>query len=65
MKEVERTTNHDVKAVEYVLRETMQTHPELTKACSVRATKNYQSRGCAVGICCVLYSTIVSVALCW
>ena len=26
VKEVERTTNHDVKAVEYVLRETMQTN---------------------------------------
>lgn len=32
VKEVERTTNHDVKAVEYVLRETMQTNEELTKA---------------------------------
>jgi adenylosuccinate lyase len=31
VKEVERTTNHDVKAVEYVLRQTMQTNDELTK----------------------------------
>jgi adenylosuccinate lyase len=35
VKEVERTTNHDVKAVEYVLKETMQTNDELTKECSV------------------------------
>jgi adenylosuccinate lyase len=32
VKDVERRTNHDVKAVEYVLRETMQTNEELTKA---------------------------------
>lgn len=31
VKQVERTTNHDVKAVEYVLREKMATSEELTK----------------------------------
>lgn len=35
VKEVERTTNHDVKAVEYVLRETMQTNDELIKVRSL------------------------------
>jgi adenylosuccinate lyase len=32
VKEIERTTNHDVKAVEYYLRERMASHPELARA---------------------------------
>ncbi|AIL32671.1 adenylosuccinate lyase [Basilea psittacipulmonis] len=32
IKEIEKTTNHDVKAVEYFLKEKVQTNPELTKA---------------------------------
>ena len=31
VKAVERTTNHDVKAVEYVLKEAFAKHPELSK----------------------------------
>ncbi len=31
VKEIERTTNHDVKAVEYLLQEKFATHPELSK----------------------------------
>jgi len=31
VKQVERTTNHDVKAVEYVLKEAFARHPELAK----------------------------------
>ena len=29
MKAIERTTNHDVKAVEYVLKQRFEQHPEL------------------------------------
>src|SRR5690606_28204218 len=32
IKEIERTTNHDVKAVEYWLKERVSDHPELAKA---------------------------------
>ncbi len=32
IKEIERTTNHDVKAVEYFLKEAVQEHPELARA---------------------------------
>ena len=32
MRQVERTTNHDVKAVEYVLKEAFEAHPELQRA---------------------------------
>ena len=31
VKEVERTTNHDVKAIEYVLKERFKDHPEVSK----------------------------------
>jgi len=31
VKEIERTTNHDVKAVEYLIKDHMAKHPELTK----------------------------------
>ncbi len=31
MKDIERTTNHDVKAIEYVLKSKFQADPELAK----------------------------------
>lgn len=31
VKKVEKVTNHDVKAVEYVLKERLSSHPELAK----------------------------------
>ena len=38
VKKVERTTNHDVKAIEYVLKERFAANPELAKVwpCSAR-----------------------------
>jgi adenylosuccinate lyase len=33
VKKRERITNHDVKAVEYVLKEKFYAHPELSKVC--------------------------------
>ena len=33
VKKVERTTNHDVKAIEYVLKDKIRSDPELSKVC--------------------------------
>ena len=35
VKKVERTTNHDVKAIEYVLKDKFRSDPELSKVCSL------------------------------
>ena len=33
VKKIERTTNHDVKAIEYVLKDKFRSDPELSKVC--------------------------------
>jgi hypothetical protein len=42
VKSVERVTNHDVKAVEYVLKEKCRSHPELEKVCGGRVNLDIQ-----------------------
>lgn len=49
VKSVERTTNHDVKAVEYVLKEAFAQHPELAKV-SRQLSTSYETSvdGCGI-----------------
>lgn len=35
VKKIERTTNHDVKAIEYVLKDKFRSDPELSKVCLI------------------------------
>jgi hypothetical protein len=51
VKAVERTTNHDVKAVEYVLKEAFAKHPELSKVGSQFKGSNFNPRACGRGHC--------------
>jgi hypothetical protein len=44
IKEIEKTTNHDVKAVEYWIKSKFEARPELLKATRVRALRLHQRR---------------------